>query len=101
MISHCANPDCKLPFHYLKGGRLYRFDLRHPSAPCTDVPNSICSRKPSHAAVFFWLCEQCSLKHSLKFNVREGLTLAPLTKAVKRHGAAPVVTVADQASTPG
>ena len=91
MISHCASPDCKLPFHYLRGGRLYRFDIRHPSTPCSDVPNAICSMKPSHAAVFFWLCEQCSLKYSLKFNFRDGLALASLTESAKKPGTAPVV----------
>ena len=34
MISHCANPRCTLPFHYLRGGRLYRFDIISPSRPC-------------------------------------------------------------------
>jgi len=98
MITHCANPNCKVPFYYLRGGRLYRFDIRHPSTPCKDVPNAVCSLKPSHAAVFFWLCEGCSVKHSLKFNVREGLTLAPLSSAVKRPGADPVVEVTDPTS---
>ena len=99
MISHCANPDCKVPFHYFRGGRLYRFDIRHPSTPCNDVPNAVCSLKPSHAAVFFWLCEQCSLRYSLKFNVQEGLTLAPLPNVQKRHGDAPVVAVSEPTST--
>ena len=98
MISHCANPDCKVPFHYLRGGRLYRFDIRRPSTPCNDVPNAVCSLKPSHAAVFFWLCERCSLKHSLKFNFREGVTLASLPNAVQRHGTAPVVAVREATS---
>jgi len=95
MISHCANPDCKLPFQYWRGGRLYRFDIRHPSTPCSDVPNAICSTRPSHAAVFFWLCEQCSLKYSLKFNVREGLALVSLTDPARKQSTAPVVTVPD------
>ena len=92
MISHCSNPDCKVPFHYLRGGRLYRFDIRHPSAPCNDVPNAVCSLKPSHAAVFFWLCEQCSLQFSVKFNSQEGLSLAPLVNAPRKRAGAPVVT---------
>ena len=99
MISNCANPDCKVPFHYFRGGRLYRFDIRHPSTPCKDVANAVCSLKPPHAAVFFWLCEQCSLRYSLKFNVQEGLTLAPLANAVKRQGDAPVVAVSEPTST--
>jgi hypothetical protein len=47
MISHCANPSCALPFHYLRGGRLYRFDITSPSTPRADVPNAICRLKPA------------------------------------------------------
>jgi hypothetical protein len=28
MISHCANPDCGVPFHHLRGGRLFRFEVK-------------------------------------------------------------------------
>ncbi len=45
--SHCANPRCTLPFHYLRGGRLYRFDITSPSRPCADVPNAVCTLTPS------------------------------------------------------
>jgi hypothetical protein len=93
MISHCANRACASPFHYLRGGRLYRFDLRAPSTPCTDVPNAICSSKPAHATVFFWLCEPCSAKYSLHFNFRDGIRLAPLEAHATRLGTAPVIAV--------
>lgn len=93
MISHCANPDCMRPFHYLRGGRLYRFDIRHPTTPCSDVPNAICGLKPSHATVFFWMCEHCSSNYSLRFNFRDGISLAPLTKPVRKHSTAPVIAV--------
>jgi hypothetical protein len=93
MISHCANPVCTLPFHYLRGGRLYRFDIASPSTPCTDVPNAICSLKPSRATVFFWLCEQCSSKYSLCFNFRDGARLVPLAVPARKASTAPVIAV--------
>lgn len=93
MISHCANQSCAQPFHYLRGGRLYRFELRAPSTPCADVPNAICSLKPSHATVFFWLCEQCSAKYSLYFNLRDGIRLVPLMDNVAKLSTAPVIAV--------
>lgn len=93
MISHCANPGCGMPFHYLRGGRLYRFELRAPSSPCKDVPNAICGAEPSRATVFFWLCEPCSRKFSLEFNFRDGASLRPLANAGARLGPAPVVAV--------
>ena len=60
MITECSNPECGKPFHYLRGGQLYRFDVRRPVEPCRDVPNAICASKPSQASVFFWLCGDCS-----------------------------------------
>lgn len=93
MISHCANSACALPFHYLRGGRLYRFDIRSPKTPCADVPNSICSEKPSHATVFFWLCEHCASQYSLSFSCQDGVSLAPLLRHRKKTTTAPVVAV--------
>ena len=78
MISHCANPECRLPFHYLRGGRLYRFDVRQPVEPCKDVPNAICENSPSQASVYFWLCDDCSLKYTLQFSTRHGISVLPL-----------------------
>lgn len=95
MISQCANPACDVPFHYLRGGRLYRFDIKSPSLPCNDVPNAICSLKPSHATVFFWLCEECSRNYSLRFNHRDGITLVPEPHSSRLSMAAPVIVVTE------
>ena len=95
MISKCANPACHLAFHYLRGGRLYLFDLRHPSEPCKDMPNTICARHPSHASVYFWLCEECSLSYTLRFSAREGLSLRPMALSQCR----PAAVVADVRDT--
>lgn len=91
MISSCANPQCAVPFHYLRGGRLYRFELRSPCEPCADVPNAICSQKPSRATVYFWLCEHCCVKFSAKFHERDGLRLLPAARAGRNVGSGPVV----------
>lgn len=93
MISQCANPACGIPFYYLRGGCLYRFDIKSPCLPCKDVPNAVCSLKPSHAAIFFWLCEQCSAQYSLRFEFRDGLTLVPLSHSQCPARHAPVVAV--------
>ncbi len=83
MISHCANPECGAPFHYLRGGRLYRFEV-HPLPPdCADIPNAICTRKISAMTVYFWLCEDCSSRMALKFHPRRGLLLKALTRGEK------------------
>ena len=47
MISHCANPECHRPLHYLRGGRVYRFDVKSPVELCQDVPDAICAVRPA------------------------------------------------------
>jgi hypothetical protein len=92
MISHCANPDCKVAFHYFRGGRLYRFDVRRPVEPCKDVPNAICEVKPSQASIYFWLCHDCSLEYTLQFSRDHGISILPLQQP---RGSAVVARVAE------
>jgi hypothetical protein len=68
MISQCANPACNKPFHYRRGGRLYRFEMIGQGAGAEAVSNAICSLKHGGAAVFFWLCKRCSSMLSLTFD---------------------------------
>lgn len=98
MVSHCANPDCGVPFHYLRGGRLFRFEIKSPQLPCADVPNAICSEKPSRATIFFWMCVECCRRFSLKFDRCAGLQLVPLTSP-NHLGTAPVIVERLQAQT--
>ena len=100
MVSHCANPNCKIPFHYLRGGRLYRFEIKTPQMPCADVPNAICNEKPSRATVYFWMCMDCCRRFYFKLDPRAGVELVPIPKP-GQVGSAPVVidhiaTLADQ-----
>jgi hypothetical protein len=81
MVSKCTNPRCEIEFHYFRGGKLFRFDLHHPTAPCVDVPKAICARKPAHATIFFWLCPACATKYTLAFSLHSGVELRP--KAIK------------------
>lgn len=95
MISHCANPNCRKPFHYLRGGRLYRFDVAPPNLTSEDISSSICSIGRTHTAVFFWLCEQCSSTQSLNFDGREvSVTHLPAARRRRREGT-PVVAVGE------
>lgn len=91
MISHCANSECGAPFHYLRGGRLYRFEIPSPLQTCEEIPNAICTTKPSRMTVYFWLCEQCSSRLALKFNPKRGLLLTSLTPGARRGRTAPVI----------
>lgn len=50
MVSHCANPKCAKPLHYLREGRIFVFD----------VPGEDRSGKRSRRMEHFWLCGTCS-----------------------------------------
>lgn len=52
MVSHCANPKCAKPLHYLREGRIFVFDVPGES-PGKDGKRS---RRMEH----FWLCGACS-----------------------------------------
>jgi hypothetical protein len=94
MISHCANPGCNKPFHYLRGGRLYRFDTASPRDCSQDVANAVCAITPTRAAVFFWLCKDCSSKVSLEFNGQQ-VWVTPLGTAARGSNRAPVVALGE------
>ncbi len=87
MIQKCANPKCDVEFLYVSRGRLFSFELRHPAVPCRDVPPAICERKPSHATIHFWLCENCSSKLSLHFTMETGLSVVAVSGTAGSHGA--------------
>jgi hypothetical protein len=50
MVSHCANPKCAKPLHYLREGRIFVFD----------VPGKDLDGKRSRRMEHFWLCGACS-----------------------------------------
>ena len=95
MISKCANPKCEVEFHYLRGGRLYRFDVRRPKAPCTDLPNAILAQNPSNTTVYFWLCEKCSKVNTVQFSLTKGMKVQSIAHRSMRFS--PVVVKAVEA----
>lgn len=92
MISTCANPLCKKPFHYLRGGRLYRFDAPCPHSYSEDVPNAVCAT--TRHAVFFWLCRSCSSKFTLRFNGRE-VSISTLDSPASATTQKPIVALGE------
>ncbi len=84
MISKCANPKCEIEFHYLRGGRLYRFDLRRPKKSSPNVPNAILAKNPSKTTVYFWLCEQCCQANMVQFSMKEGMRVVPIARSPLR-----------------
>jgi hypothetical protein len=70
MVSNCANPTCGRPFHYLRGGRLYSFELRS-----TEARSASGNPVRKRVTVYFWICEQCCDTLSLKFDPEHGVVL--------------------------
>lgn len=52
MVSHCANPKCAKPLHYLRDGRVFVFDVPDKMAAATG--------KRTRHIEHFWLCGTCS-----------------------------------------
>jgi hypothetical protein len=71
--------------------------VKSPVEPCHDVPNAICTSKPAHAAIFFWLCEECRSRFSLKFDLRLGLRLVPERTLTRKRVNTPVVNPGEAA----
>jgi len=80
MTSHCANPECATPLHYLRDGRIFQFEVRPGfSKVADDKPMGIAekARRVSH----FWLCGHCSSTLTLAFDAIKGVTVRPRAAA--------------------
>ena len=71
----CANPACPSAFHWLAGGKFFRF--RMPGAPNVE------DAKPepqdhSHHVKHYWLCDRCSTIYSLNYEEPQGVVVRPL-----------------------
>lgn len=85
MEQKCANPECGAEFRYANLGKLFSFEIRHPTAPCRDVPAAICEKEPSHALIHFWLCENCSRTLSVHFTAKAGLSVVAKSQTKARQ----------------
>jgi hypothetical protein len=62
----CANPACATAFHWLAGGRFYRFGTG-AVAPETKDQAAEHAEKAAPAK-HYWLCEACSQSYTLEFD---------------------------------
>lgn len=77
MIRKCANPYCNTEFRYSHEGRLFPYEIKCPEEPCRDVPAVICEKRFGRATVYYWLCDLCCRRLTLRFSVRSGVSLTP------------------------
>lgn len=71
MVSHCANPKCAKPLHYLREGRIFVFDV-----PAKGMDGS---GKRSRRMEHFWLCGQCCETMAMEQTV-DGVRAVPRTR---------------------
>jgi hypothetical protein len=76
VVSHCSNPDCLKPLHYLREGRIYVFDLPDPNVLSRTDGESV--RRLEH----FWLCGPCSEIFALEHIRGKGIRLIPKASGV-------------------
>lgn len=84
----CANPACPTAFHWLEGGKFFRFRpdavVRDSGHQGSDSPNNV------HGVTHFWLCERCSHVFTLVCDGESGVIVKlllpelPLTEACKQ-----------------
>jgi hypothetical protein len=67
MDNKCANPDCNKQLHYLREGKVYRFETS--SSPATE--SHLAESHREH----FWLCGDCSRKMFLEFTGGKGVSV--------------------------
>jgi len=71
----CANPVCPAAFHWLAGGKFFRFRPEEASSnenqPKEDSPTG-------HQGIkHYWLCERCSHLFTLLYEQEQGVVLKP------------------------
>ena len=78
MVSHCANPKCAKPLHYLRDGRVFVFDVPDTIGPA-------CAKRTRHIE-HFWLCGTCSQTMAMQQS-SEGVHLVLRTPTQMRAAA--------------
>jgi hypothetical protein len=71
----CANPACPAAFHWLAGGKFFRF--RTPVAPNAEKEKPE-SPDHSHHVKHYWLCDRCATIYFLNYEEPQGVVVRPL-----------------------
>lgn len=68
----CANPACPIAFHWLGGGKFFRF---RPDGKVENSGRCTGTRGNLHGVKHFWLCEHCSRVFTLVYQEPVGVVL--------------------------
>jgi hypothetical protein len=66
MVSHCANPNCQKPLHYLREGKVFLFTRKNPSKQ---------DSKGFQRLEHYWLCGDCARDWTLTMDGEHGMQL--------------------------
>jgi hypothetical protein len=69
----CANPACPTAFHWLGGGKFFRF--RPSDADVVTDQQASHAPKNQHGVRHFWLCERCTHVFTLVHDAQHGIVL--------------------------
>ena len=72
----CANPACPATFHWLAGGKFFRFRPGENTYSTENQPEPGSAVK-HHGVRHYWLCERCSHMFTLVYEPSEGVVLKP------------------------
>jgi hypothetical protein len=76
MVSKCANPKCQERFRYLHEGKLFRLDVNGVVAE-HQTPEA---GKTLRRLEFFWLCDSCAGRMTLRSEPGRGVTLVQFAR---------------------
>ncbi len=80
MLSKCANPNCNARLHYLRSGKLFRFDVPVADANAKNGGVKQGVKKPAHRLEHFWLCGKCAASMTMKNEKNRGVIVIPIEK---------------------
>jgi len=69
----CANPACPTDFHWLAGGKFFRFQPETAAEQAKQAAEQ--SSTSNLAAKHYWLCERCAHVFSLSYDDEKGVVL--------------------------
>ena len=67
MVSHCANPNCQKPLHYLREGKIFLFSRKNSSKQTS---------KTFQLLEHYWLCGACAREWTLTMDSEQGVQLS-------------------------
>ncbi len=71
MVSHCANPVCHKPLHYLRDGKVFLFSRKGTSDGSSKLP---------HRMEHYWLCGICAKEWTVAPDGNDSIKLVEIKR---------------------